>query len=475
MSAAGNAVPSVWYDESASIGAATRDWSGLAGLLGHVDAVHGLYYAVLHCWFAVVGYTPFLLRLPSALAVGGTVALLALLAERLAGRRAGWTTGAVAALLPALTWAGGEGRSYALTAFAATASTTALVHALSARRSRRASWAAYGAVTALGGVLFVHVLLLLPAHLLTVLVLRRRRPVPLRTFLAAGAGAVVLASPLLVLAASQRSQIAWIAPLSPQTLIGVLVNQWFTAAPPYAAVAWIVLGATAVRAVRRPVLVRAPLTAASIAVPWAVVPTAVLLAASLVQPAYLPRYLTFAAPAVALLLGTILARHGRRGVAVVALLGVLAVPPLVGSRMPEAKFHSVWARTAAFLEEQRGAEPGGAVVYGLMHHRLTATTGAVAVSYPDAFRGLDDVTARGPRATSTALWQPRRPLIEALPALQQERTVWLLTDVRVGDRDEDASSLVLAGLRPAASWRFDELRLERFERTTPSAAGAVSG
>src|ERR1700712_4650891 len=61
-------IPSLWYDEAATVSAATRPLSQLFTMLQHVDAVHGLYYLVMHFWFDAVGYSPFTLRLPSTFA-----------------------------------------------------------------------------------------------------------------------------------------------------------------------------------------------------------------------------------------------------------------------------------------------------------------------------------------------------------------------------------------------------------------------
>ncbi|MGF2953491.1 glycosyltransferase family 39 protein, partial [Mycobacterium sp. THU-M116] len=71
ISAAWASRPSLWFDEGATISAAAnRTLPELWRLLGHIDAVHGLYYLVMHGWFAIFPPTEFFSRLPSALAVG---------------------------------------------------------------------------------------------------------------------------------------------------------------------------------------------------------------------------------------------------------------------------------------------------------------------------------------------------------------------------------------------------------------------
>jgi mannosyltransferase len=59
VSAAGAARPSLWFDEAATISAGTRSVPELWRLLGNIDAVHGLYYLLMHGWFAVFPATEF--------------------------------------------------------------------------------------------------------------------------------------------------------------------------------------------------------------------------------------------------------------------------------------------------------------------------------------------------------------------------------------------------------------------------------
>ena len=71
VGAAGASHPSLWFDESATISAsASRSLPELWRLLGHIDAVHGLYYLLMHGWFAIFPLTEFWSRVPSCLAVG---------------------------------------------------------------------------------------------------------------------------------------------------------------------------------------------------------------------------------------------------------------------------------------------------------------------------------------------------------------------------------------------------------------------
>src|SRR6201991_4245674 len=63
--------PSFWYDEAATISASySRSLGQLWQMLNNVDAVHGLYYLLMHGWFQLFGASEFWSRAPSGLAVG---------------------------------------------------------------------------------------------------------------------------------------------------------------------------------------------------------------------------------------------------------------------------------------------------------------------------------------------------------------------------------------------------------------------
>lgn len=369
----GSWIPSVWFDEAATISATQRSWPQLIQMLTSVDAVHGLYYAGMHVWFDLVGYSPFTLRLPSALAVGATASLLVVLMRMLSSARTAIVAGLVFVLLPRTTWMGAEGRSYAFTALLAVAMTIAFLVALRSPSRRR--WVLYGLVALVGIVTFLYVALLVVAHGVTLLVLLVRpggfrsggsrsggwRPDDrLQRFaLVTGTAAAVLL-PFVILVAAQSAQVSWISPLGHQTWRDVFVGQWFYKNPLFAAVGWPLLALGAYLAVRRPAVARGAAlagsrvgssreslagsrgeslagsrssslvgsrgesrvetsrvvesrTLAAIVLPWLVVPTVgLLLVSALGSPLYSPRYVAFATPAVAVLIAVALAPLGKR-------------------------------------------------------------------------------------------------------------------------------------------------------------------
>ncbi|MGN6742212.1 MAG: hypothetical protein ACTHJL_02790 [Amnibacterium sp.] len=422
-------VPAIWRDEAASITAAERSWPALAATVAHVDVVHAAYYGLLHLWFAVLGYSPVTLRLPSVLAVGGAAAVVTVLGRRLASRRAGLAAGAASAVLPSLVWAGGEGRSYALSALLAALATLALVHALTPHRRRGISvlcWLAHAALLALTATVFLDGLLLAAAHAVTAALLLRRWG--RLAGVASGALAALAVAPLLRLAALQTAQVDWIsadAPASPWRQVAV--EQWFRSNAVAATVLAILVVGVLTAVLRR----RLPRRAVVVAVPWAVLPPAALLAAGLMHaPLYWPRYVTFTAPAVALLIGIAAAALPRLGTAAaVALLAVVAVPQIAADRQPGAKAHSELALAARLVEAERTPSDGpSGIVFGQYHAIPGMTTRIDAIAYPQAFRGLADVRALTPLTDSAALFGADRSPAAAVPRMHRLTTVWFLLD-----------------------------------------------
>ena len=113
--------PSYWFDEAATLSAAERSPGRLWTLLHHVDAVHGLYYGLMSGWVRLVGTGEAATRAFSAVGLGVTCGLVALLGAELGGRRLAWSSGLAAVVLPGLAWSGTEARQFSWSAALATA------------------------------------------------------------------------------------------------------------------------------------------------------------------------------------------------------------------------------------------------------------------------------------------------------------------------------------------------------------------
>jgi len=415
-------VPSVWYDEAATVVSATRTWGQLWTMIHTVDLVHAAYYALMHLWFDVFPYSPTALRVPSALVTGVAAGLTVALTRILVDRRTAVVAGLLFCLLPRVTWMGGEGRSYALSAMLAVALTLVLVVAARrtsedgvarTRRSVALWWVAYAVLAVVAAAFFLYLALLVVGHAITMIVrvVRDHRDQrdqvgrvdewartgsvvvvpagaaahtatgPLRTaaqlggvvrdsvrssrraFLGWFGGAVVAGLACLPLAwfiSGQNGQVSWIERPSFDTLRGVLVTQWFIGNENFAVFALLAMAATVVVLALR--LVPAARGFAEVVLPWLIVPTVGLVGVSLVvDPLYSPRYLTFGTPAVAMTAAVAIAAiPWRRVVALVLLVAVvLTAPSWLDQRQPEAKDSAAWDQVAALISRERATEPAG--------------------------------------------------------------------------------------------------------------------
>ena len=395
LCAAGSARPSLWFDEAATISAGTRSVPELWRMVHNIDAVHGLYYLLMHGWFVVFPATEFATRLSSALAAGMAAAGVVVLGKLVSSRTVAVTAGLTFAVLPRVTWAGMETRSYALTMAAAVWLTVFCIRA--ARRGTSWRWLGYGVLLVSAVVLNVFLVLIIPAHGVAVLAYSRR-PRAFAAWAAATAVAVAAITPFLLFAQTQLFQVGWIFPLGSQTVTGILHEQYFDQSVAAAVVAGLIIVAAAVcgplfGAGRPHRLIALTLT-------WMVAPTVVLLVYSALRhPMYYPRYLSFTVPAFALLLGMCIVTVGRSRAGVAALLVALAVagvPTYLFQRGVYAKAYMDYSAVADVID--RNGAPGDCLVMDNSTtwapgpiRPLTAARPAVYQKLHDYGRGLTSV------------------------------------------------------------------------------------
>ncbi len=411
VSAAGAARPSLWFDEAATISAGTRSVPELWQLVLNIDAVHGLYYLMMHVWFAIFPATEFASRLSSALAVGVAAAGVVVLGRQMSGRAVAVTAGVLFAVLPRVTWAGAETRSYALTMAAAVWLSVLCVAAL--RRRRWPWWLGYAVLACGAAVLNVFLVLMLPVHAVFAAVCPRA-PRAGRRWLAAAGAAAAAAAPVLIFSQTQLFQVRWIPPLSRDTVTEIVLEQYFDHAVPFALLAAVMLlgGLLCIGQVGA-VTGERPGRLVAVTVCWMVIPTAALLAYSAVRhPVYYPRYLSFTAPAAALLLGlcVVAVWRSRSAVAsIVLLFGVAAVPNYLAQRGPYAKERMDYSAVADVLD--RNAAPGDCLVLDNSAdwmpgpiRPLTAARPAVYAKLLDHGRGLTAVERNRLWDSHIAVW-----------------------------------------------------------------------
>ena len=495
ISLVGIGVPSLWYDEVATVTSATRSWPQLADMITVVDAVHALYYALMHVVFDLFGYSPVSLRVPSAVATAIAAGLTVVLGRQLGGHRLGLLAGLVFCLLPRTTWMGGEGRSYAFTALAAVLLTIVLVHAL--RSPLRRWWVMYAALVVLSCALFIYLALVVVAHAVTVLWWAARGNTSpevrrsARRWTLATALATLTVIPFALQVMGQSRQLHWLKPLGDHTFTQVVRDQWFLGSWGVAGAAWALLAIGAVLALRsgRTGTVAAPSTTARTAanttgrtpahtdvglgvvlIPAVIVPTLLLLATTAVYlPIYTPRYLSMSLPCVALLMAVALARLPGRLVPLIAIvaLGALALPQIIHQRQPESKEWSSWSQVSDFIASERaaaGPDSTTAIIYGGVQFHPTATARVIAYSYPDAFAGTIDVTLATPAAETGQLWETRSPLSNSVDRLADADVAYLVTSVARDQRAATTNTMGAIGWEVTDNWNFSKVRVLKYER-----------
>jgi mannosyltransferase len=449
VSLAGAGRPSFWYDEAATISASySRSLGQLWHMLSNVDAVHGLYYLLMHGWFTIFPPTEFWSRAPSGLAVGGAAAGVVVLGKQFSSRTVAVTSGVVCAILPRVTWGGIEARPYAVSMMAAVWLTVLLVHAT--RRDNAWVWLSYGIALATSIVLDVYLALLLLAHVIFICVFRRRRTVLLRFAIASVLAGCVLA-PFMVAAIGQAHQISWIAPIGRRTIEDVTVQQYFERSPPFTIVSAIVVAmAIVLWLCTSAQLVEADRQLLTIAIAWLVVPTALILIwSALVHWIYTPRYLCFTAPAMALVLGVCigaLAVTPWTAAAVVSVFALAAAPNYIrAQRSPYAKYGMDYSQVADLITAR--AAPGDCLLVNDTVTFQPAPMRPVMAARPDAYRKLIDLSL-WERATDRNDIFDTNLIPEAVAEpLSHCSVVWIITEADRSRPAHEQASMLPPGQR----------------------------
>jgi mannosyltransferase len=419
--------PSLWFDESATISAsASRSLPELWRLLSHIDAVHGLFYLLMHGWFAVFPPTEFWTRVPSCLAIGVAAAGVVVFAKLFSSRTIAVCAGAVFAILPRVTWAGVEGRSYALQAAAAVWLTVLLITAI--RRNSWRLWLLYAVALTLSILLNIYLVLLVPAYAVITPVLRRQKSVVLRWAIAS-AVAVGAMTPFILFAHGQSFQVAWISRLKWHTILDVVQHQYFDNSVPFAILAALIfVAALTIRLTGRWTSDDARLVMI-ICAAWIVVPTSISLIYSAFEPFYYPRYLFFTTPAMAVVLAVCVVAVARepRWIAIALVgLAVAAAPNFVLSqRQRYAKEGWDYSDVADLITSH--ASPGDCLLVDNTVGWLPGPIRALLAARPAAFRPLIDVGRGVPAPKRETLWDGHVAVWLVVGRLYQCSTLWTIS------------------------------------------------
>ena len=391
----GSWIPSYWSDEATTLIAARMPLPDLIAFLGQRDAVHSVYYLMMHAWIGVMGESEFATRLPGVLFTGLGAAGVLVLVRMLTSRMTAVLAAVVYAVLPRLTLEAIEARPYALTAALAVWVTVLVL--VASRRQSWWWWLAYGAGLAASIATFVPLALMVVVHgvFLALAPAQRRRRGARHRLLGwslSTAAALLATAPMIGTVLSERSRLLGSDDPSTGADITwwtVLVEPWFATSIAYAVIGLVLLILLGTRLRDR---ARTPGSVVLLGALWVVLPVGLLLIAGLaLEPVFQARLVVFAAPGMCLLLSVAITGFRRRwvSIALIALLVVASAPTWVLQRQPTGKGGAADLRQiASYIEQQ--ARPGDAFVLDASGTVSTRPRQAF-YAYPDRFDGLDDV------------------------------------------------------------------------------------
>jgi mannosyltransferase len=417
----------------------------MLAMLTHVDAVHATYYLLMWPVARLAGTGEVAMRLPSALAMAVTAALIVAIGRRLVSVTAGLAAGIIWAVLPVTSWYGQDARSYALV--------TTLACAASYLFLRKSStW--YGMSLVMLGLVNVFGLLLIPAHAVT-LALTDRADLGRWRALAA-IPAAVLTVPLIIVVWRQRAGVAWIPALDQHEVD--TVTRWAgSLAVSELALLILLIGVAFAAAGKER---RFPRDFLALCLPWLILPLAAILAVSVVKPVFEFRYVLFSLPAMALLLGAAVAALGRVvTVLVIAVLALVAFPAQQAVRAAQGHYENIREIDRVVAANERA---GDAVLYPWDGWRQAAT------AYPYGLAALPDLTEDRTPVQADNLLGTDLPAPAQAVRLRGHDRVWILaqSENQIGPLLSDNRAFQLA-----RTWHVADAWLQLYVRSGPDHPG----
>ncbi len=303
---------SFWYDEGLTVALAVRSLDDIARAAA-ADVHPPLYYWLLHSWLRLTGTDEAAARAFSAVCGAITVVLTTILGWRWAGAVAGWLAGIAAAVSPFAIHYSQETRMYALAMLLAACLWLALDAAVRSETGDRAvdplnatqhpwQWMLFYGAAALAALAthYFMVAFVAASALAGAILLRRRAR------LAWIAGHLALAGFFLALVWNSRERLAvWTFAKQPVDPLFILADvlHVFSFGPAAPAASWFWVSGFVMLLVASLASWRVSPAATGMALAWLLAPLIAIIALSLNQPYYKPRFLLPALPAFHLLLG----------------------------------------------------------------------------------------------------------------------------------------------------------------------------
>ncbi len=441
--------PTLGWDENATWLVSRRTPGQIVDLAGNFDGVISPYYMLMHFWTAAFGDSELALRAPSLLAVAAGVGVAGELGRRLFGPGVGLLGGLLLVAVPQLSRYAQDARAYGLAFLLATVATLLLHRAV--QRPGWGRWIGYAVLVTLTGWAHMLALLVLFGHAYVVLSrFRAGRDRRLLRWVVVTAAALVPVLPLVVLGLTQRgNQLDWIEDMS-------LEQVWDAPGAIFgsAAAGLLLIGlALAVRGPDRRVV-------AELAV-LAVLPPVVLIAVSFVTSSlWVPRYVLFIVPAVALLAAATLRGLRVRAVAALLLLVAVAMPAHEEVRGRASHMGADFRAIATIVEREQ--QPGDVIVYG------TSGTWSLRAGIDYQLRGQAkprDVLLTRPAAEIGLL--EAEQCADPAACLGTSPRVWFFRQWQTGPPLSDAGALtgtLRDDYRQAEVWHATKATLVLFER-----------
>ena len=260
-----------------------------------------------------------------------------------------------------------------------------------------------------------------------------------------------------------------------------LVVAFAGAKPLVPLVALLAAGGVAASVTGRP---RIPLDAATLALPWLLLPAVILLAVSKIHPLYDARYVVFSLPALALLVATglawltrlvIRAAPGVNGAVawlpaalVLALLAVLTLGPQRSVRLQSSRPDNLRQASAIVAAHEL---PGDAVLY------LPSNKRVFSMGYPAPFRRLRDVALGVPPVAAASLIGTAAPVPVLQARFATVNRVWVVSGRgrkvfrHPTSRLEKAEVALLRPFRVIGRWYAGQGMLSLYARAQRPLAG----
>lgn len=404
--------PEYWNDEAATVSAITRSYPDLLRMLGNVDAVHGLYYALMHPWAALFGTSELTLRTPSAIALAVSNIFLIKSAQIIAPKfRLNaqkeiiflLIVGVTGATLPGLSWSGQKARGYA---FGVLCTTIALWNFLLFLQGGKKRYIfGFFVFQTLAAGFTLYSIFLLPLYCFSALWVSKKQGVQvLLTSVLVG----ICILPLIYVAQSQSAQLSWLQRDIPEMYQRMYSQFFFSPAnasgawgqrgqrmAPWITTACILLGIWALSQTAN----KKYLLWLSSFIFW---PMLILFfLRTLGFQLYTERYLIFSAPFVVLVVAISLVQLKLSHAVVCGIvLNLLFIPALVGQNESNAKINHLYKSAAQVIGEADG------VIY------MNAAVRNVGIAYLEDESIQDFMLAQDP-STSATLWGINKPRSEA--------------------------------------------------------------